>query len=247
MSFDDSGVDEYDDQLATLMEDFICATQLQISLKKRIDIVMKQRESAVRAQEEKARMQWEETQEKRQKLVEANRLLRLKMEQTESTGYSAREKDTEEDAGGNEPFGRYENLELKAEHTEPASTPLINEVVSNLFTAVNAGIVDGNLQNAKPTNQIPIALLHYSPKRNSALIATPKTPAMSKLVFSSTRPSQKGKVTKKKDPIAPKKALSPYMFFTQEWREKIKEENPGIGFGTFISTVYPSQHSYSSR
>jgi len=21
------------------------------------------------------------------------------------------------------------------------------------------------------------------------------------------------------------------MFFTQEWREKIKEENPGIGFG----------------
>ncbi|CAG7851166.1 SubName: Full=NHP6A-Nonhistone chromosomal protein related to mammalian HMG1 {ECO:0000313/EMBL:CCA71859.1} [Serendipita indica DSM 11827] len=42
---------------------------------------------------------------------------------------------------------------------------------------------------------------------------------------------KKEKVTKKKDPHAPKKALSPYMFFTQEWREKIKDENPGIGFG----------------
>ncbi|KAG8800884.1 Non-histone chromosomal protein 6 [Serendipita sp. 399] len=43
--------------------------------------------------------------------------------------------------------------------------------------------------------------------------------------------AQKEKASKKKDPNAPKKALSPYMFFTQEWREKIKEENPGIGFG----------------
>ncbi|KAG8777294.1 Non-histone chromosomal protein 6 [Serendipita sp. 397] len=42
---------------------------------------------------------------------------------------------------------------------------------------------------------------------------------------------KKEKASKKKDPHAPKKALSPYMFFTQEWREKIKEENPGIGFG----------------
>jgi structure-specific recognition protein 1 len=42
---------------------------------------------------------------------------------------------------------------------------------------------------------------------------------------------QKEKAAKKKDPNAPKKALSPYMFFTQEHREIIKEENPGIGFG----------------
>jgi len=45
---------------------------------------------------------------------------------------------------------------------------------------------------------------------------------------------QKEKATKaKKDPNAPKKALSPYMFFTQEHREVIKEENPGISFGEF--------------
>ncbi|KIM29253.1 hypothetical protein M408DRAFT_328926 [Serendipita vermifera MAFF 305830] len=42
---------------------------------------------------------------------------------------------------------------------------------------------------------------------------------------------EKASAKSKKDPNAPKKALSPYMFFTQEYREKIKEENPGIGFG----------------
>jgi HMG (high mobility group) box len=44
--------------------------------------------------------------------------------------------------------------------------------------------------------------------------------------------SKKKKAPKKRDPNTPKKALSPYMFFTQEHREIIKEENPGIGFGT---------------
>jgi hypothetical protein len=48
---------------------------------------------------------------------------------------------------------------------------------------------------------------------------------------------QKEKAAKKKDPNAPKKALSPYMFFTQEHREIIKEENPGIGFGTSPPTL----------
>jgi len=48
------------------------------------------------------------------------------------------------------------------------------------------------------------------------------------------RVPQKEKAAKKKDPNAPKKALSPYMFFTQEHREIIKEENPGIGFGESI-------------
>ena len=93
----DSGLDEYDDQLTTLMEDFVRATQLQISLKKRIDVVLTQRETAARTQEDTARLQWEQAQEKRQKLVEANTLLRLKMEQTESTGNTSREKDAEED------------------------------------------------------------------------------------------------------------------------------------------------------
>lgn len=36
---------------------------------------------------------------------------------------------------------------------------------------------------------------------------------------------------KKKDPNAPKRGLSAYMFFAQEQRDNVREENPGIGFG----------------
>jgi len=35
----------------------------------------------------------------------------------------------------------------------------------------------------------------------------------------------------KKDKNAPKRALSAYMFFSQDWRERIKSENPDAGFG----------------
>ncbi|MCJ1361126.1 Non-histone chromosomal protein 6, partial [Acarospora aff. strigata] len=36
---------------------------------------------------------------------------------------------------------------------------------------------------------------------------------------------------KKKDPNAPKRGLSAYMFFAQEQRENVRDENPGISFG----------------
>lgn len=39
------------------------------------------------------------------------------------------------------------------------------------------------------------------------------------------------KPRKKKDPNAPKKALSGFMFFSNANRERIKTENPGIPFG----------------
>lgn len=35
----------------------------------------------------------------------------------------------------------------------------------------------------------------------------------------------------KKDPNAPKKGLSAYMFFSQDWRERVKAENPDASFG----------------
>ncbi|PPQ63444.1 hypothetical protein CVT24_004976 [Panaeolus cyanescens] len=41
----------------------------------------------------------------------------------------------------------------------------------------------------------------------------------------------RGKGSKSKDPKAPKRALSAYMFFSQDWRERIKSENPDAGFG----------------
>ncbi|KAJ8590656.1 hypothetical protein M405DRAFT_815742 [Rhizopogon salebrosus TDB-379] len=40
----------------------------------------------------------------------------------------------------------------------------------------------------------------------------------------------KAKATKAKG-SAPKRALSAYMFFSQDWRERIKTENPDAGFG----------------
>ncbi|KAL8690453.1 MAG: hypothetical protein Q9218_004107 [Villophora microphyllina] len=38
---------------------------------------------------------------------------------------------------------------------------------------------------------------------------------------------------KKKDPNAPKRGLSAYMFFANDNRDAVREENPGITFGTF--------------
>ncbi|VVT57018.1 uncharacterized protein SAPINGB_P005493 [Magnusiomyces paraingens] len=41
-------------------------------------------------------------------------------------------------------------------------------------------------------------------------------------------PTKKGK---KKDPNAPKRSLSAYMFFANEKRDEVRNENPGISFG----------------
>ncbi|KAK1987090.1 HMG box protein [Colletotrichum cereale] len=49
-----------------------------------------------------------------------------------------------------------------------------------------------------------------------------------------TKRGAAGKVDKKrakKDPNAPKRGLSAYMFFANEQRENVREENPGISFG----------------
>jgi hypothetical protein len=37
------------------------------------------------------------------------------------------------------------------------------------------------------------------------------------------------------DPNAPKRGLSAYMFFANEQRDTVREENPGISFGMFAS------------
>lgn len=40
-----------------------------------------------------------------------------------------------------------------------------------------------------------------------------------------------GEGKKKKDPNAPKRGLSAYMFFANEQRDNVREDNPGITFG----------------
>jgi len=47
-----------------------------------------------------------------------------------------------------------------------------------------------------------------------------------------SQPAQATKKSrKKKDKDAPKKALSAFMFFSNDVRDKVKAENPGIAFG----------------
>jgi len=41
----------------------------------------------------------------------------------------------------------------------------------------------------------------------------------------------RGRRGKQKDPKAPKRGLSAYMFFANEQRESVRDENPGVSFG----------------
>ena len=59
--------------------------------------------------------------------------------------------------------------------------------------------------------------------------AKPKRKAAEK-AEKAPRASRK-KASDAKDPNKPKRALSAYMFFSQDWRERIKNENPDAGFG----------------
>ncbi|RMZ76061.1 hypothetical protein DV737_g5009, partial [Chaetothyriales sp. CBS 132003] len=66
--------------------------------------------------------------------------------------------------------------------------------------------------------------------------SAPKTiTSTAKMPKSSSKAASKAKTRggdkKKKDPNAPKRGLSAYMFFANEQRETVREENPGITFG----------------
>jgi len=48
---------------------------------------------------------------------------------------------------------------------------------------------------------------------------------------SAKRKTKETKVKRKKDPNAPKRGLSAYMFFANDKRDLVHKENPGIKFG----------------
>ena len=52
---------------------------------------------------------------------------------------------------------------------------------------------------------------------------------------------------KKKDPNAPKRGKSSFMFFSSEWRSKIKEENPDATFGELGKLVGAKFKSLSAE
>jgi structure-specific recognition protein 1 len=58
---------------------------------------------------------------------------------------------------------------------------------------------------------------------------------------------KEGKKKAKKDPKAPKKALSAFMIFSSENRAKIKEENPDAGFGDIGKLVGEAYKNISSE
>ncbi|KAJ9503077.1 Non-histone chromosomal protein 6 [Exophiala xenobiotica] len=54
---------------------------------------------------------------------------------------------------------------------------------------------------------------------------------MPKAAASKTKAKSTRGDKKKKDPNAPKRGLSAYMFFANDQRDTVREENPGISFG----------------
>lgn len=61
---------------------------------------------------------------------------------------------------------------------------------------------------------------------------------------------KKRKRKAKKDPNAPKNPMSAYLLFCEEWREKVKAQNPESSFGkdhTFIDLVEADEHQTERR
>jgi len=74
------------------------------------------------------------------------------------------------------------------------------------------------------------------PPKASKAAADSKSKATTKAMPKSsakatTKTKTRGVEKKKKDPNAPKRGLSAYMFFANDQRENVREENPGISFG----------------
>lgn len=58
---------------------------------------------------------------------------------------------------------------------------------------------------------------------------------------------KKAPAKKKKDPNAPKRGTTSFMFFSTEMRSKIKEENPDITFGQMVSSRLRNQVGNQGR
>merc|ERR1711939_1063020 len=76
---------------------------------------------------------------------------------------------------------------------------------------------------------------HYHTERRTTTTFSTRLPLSIKMPKAASKATSKAKSTrgdkKKKDPNAPKRGLSAYMFFANEQRENVREENPGISFG----------------
>jgi hypothetical protein len=78
---------EEDADLAKLIEDFMGATRLQISLRQRIESFLEKKAKEAQAQEEKARLAWAISQAKTRAIQESTYRLREKMKLAEHAGH----------------------------------------------------------------------------------------------------------------------------------------------------------------
>merc|ERR1711939_212066 len=74
----------------------------------------------------------------------------------------------------------------------------------------------------------PFKFTHFA-SQDTKTATMPKEKTTRKTASKGADKSAGGK--RKKDPNMPKRGLSAYMFFANEQRDKVREENPGIKFG----------------
>ncbi|RKL33694.1 hypothetical protein BFJ72_g9918 [Fusarium proliferatum] len=89
-------------------------------------------------------------------------------------------------------------------------------------------------QNRLCTQYASLTEAHHRLRQHHKLLS-PKFTSQKSIKMPKAAAGKRGKAEKtkrgKKDPNAPKRGLSAYMFFANEQRENVREENPGISFG----------------
>ncbi|CAG7928008.1 unnamed protein product [Penicillium olsonii] len=86
---------------------------------------------------------------------------------------------------------------------------------------------------------VPSLCYYYGPPPSALFFSYPPTPTIFLIQKKVNMPKEKStrkapekrQARRKKDPNAPKRGLSAYMFFANDNRDKVREENPGISFG----------------
>jgi len=68
-------------------------------------------------------------------------------------------------------------------------------------------------------------------KNKEAKVSKKSAPRAKKAAADASAEKKTRKNSRKKDPTAPKRGLSAYMFFSQEHRKSVQTENPEAGFG----------------
>lgn len=138
--------------------------------------------------------------------------------------------DNEEDEGSED-----EDFDENAEAEDESSGSDDEHDDDDLGSEVDEDL-DSDLEEARQRGQKKGKSKSTVDEEDSDLEIRPKKKTVKKRrADDSDDEAPKKKAKKKKDPNAPKRAMSAYMFFTNENRERIKGENPDAEFGQLVS------------